>query len=127
MKKTRKVSFDFDDTLSKRRAQSFAKALIARGVEVWIVTSRYSDLRRGGWDQKGYNDDLWEVADRLGIPSNRVVFTDQKPKADFFLGSDFVWHLDDDPVELEEINEQTSVPAIDVKGSFWINKCVELL
>lgn len=35
-----KVSFDFDDTLSKPKVQEYAKELINRGIEVYIVTAR---------------------------------------------------------------------------------------
>ena len=38
-----KVSFDFDSTLSRKDVQSFAKELVDRGLEVWIVTSRFDD------------------------------------------------------------------------------------
>ena len=37
------VSFDFDDTLSKKSVQNYAKSLIDNGVNVLIVTARYSN------------------------------------------------------------------------------------
>jgi len=39
----RKVSFDFDSTLSRKDVQDFAKKLVSEGYEVWIVTSRFDD------------------------------------------------------------------------------------
>ena len=36
-----KVSFDFDSTLSKESVRKYAANLIAIGIEVHIVTSRY--------------------------------------------------------------------------------------
>ena len=38
-----KVSFDWDGTLEIMHVQEYAKELIERGIEVWIVTSRFSD------------------------------------------------------------------------------------
>lgn len=35
-----KVSFDFDGTLEPPIVQQYAKELIEKGIEVWVVTSR---------------------------------------------------------------------------------------
>ena len=48
----KKVSFDFDGTLSRLDVQKYAKSLIEQGFEVWIVTSRLheknADTKRVG-------------------------------------------------------------------------------
>lgn len=49
--KQKKVSFDFDSTLSRKDVQNFAKEIIANGAEVWIVTTRTSteDIVARNW------------------------------------------------------------------------------
>jgi hypothetical protein len=39
----KKVSFDFDSTLSRDDVQEFASDLIDLGFDVWVVTSRFND------------------------------------------------------------------------------------
>ena len=84
-----KVSFDFDNTLSRPEIQTLCKTM---PVKKYIVTSR---------SKKTVNDDLYEVADAMKIPRNRIVFTEHEFKADFLKGIHF--HFDDDPVEIEMI------------------------
>ena len=36
-----RVSFDMDSTLDIPSIQEYAKMLVEKGIEVWIVTSRY--------------------------------------------------------------------------------------
>lgn len=96
-----KVSFDFDSTLDRVDVQHIAKDLISKGYEAWIVTSRVSDDKAPG---PGWNNDLWEVCENLGIPEERVVFTTYQSKAEFFsTQTGFLFHLDDDLDELEDI------------------------
>jgi len=38
------VTFDFDATLSRPDVQEYAKELIEKGIDVWVVTARYDDL-----------------------------------------------------------------------------------
>lgn len=115
-----KVSFDFDNTISHESVQSFALMCKDMGCDVWIVTSRFDDK---------YNDDLFEVARQLDIPRDNVVFTGWKDKSEFFEENpDFIFHLDDDSIEIELITERTSVKAIDVfSDSEWREKCLSLL
>lgn len=127
-----KVSFDFDDTLDREPVQSFAAWLIAQGVEVWVTTSRYANeywLTNGlakpvDWSP---NADLWDVVARLKIRADRVTFTGHRAKWTEFRDSDFLWHLDDDPEEIDEINQYTNVRCVNSKGSFWMRECKEIL
>jgi hypothetical protein len=85
-----KVSFDFDGTLERESIQRYAKELVERGHEVWIVTSRFGDEER----YKTFfmtttpvgltNADLFDIAAKLGIPRERVHFTDMDDKWPFF-------------------------------------------
>ena len=120
-----KVSFDFDSTLDRESVQKYAAELISKGIEVWITTSRLSDEKA---PSKEWNKDLYKVADELGIPRERITFTSMVDKYEFFLGKDFLWHLDDDWVENRLINKHTKTKAISHIGSGnWIGKCNRLI
>jgi hypothetical protein len=51
------------------------------------------------------------------------------PKAEFFLNNeDFVFHLDDDSIELDIINRETIVKGISCwKNTSWRRKCDKIL
>jgi len=120
-----KVSFDFDGTLSKFGIQEFAKELITQGIEVWIVTSRWPDTPQ----HRVLNDDLFEVADELGIYRERIVFTCYEHKADYFLKHpNFVFHLDDDWIEIKVMEEKCKVKGISVFGNVdWKEQALNLI
>ena len=75
-----KVSFDFDSTLSKPSVQQYAKGLIQRGFEVWIVTSRFGF---GKEPNPQWNDDVFEVAREVGIKKEHIFFTCMANKSEF--------------------------------------------
>lgn len=121
-----KVSFDFDSTLDRESVQKYAAELISKGIDVWITTSRMSD-RENDW-AKDWNDDLYEVAERLGIPREKIRFTNMIDKYKYFEKEDFIWHLDDDWIENGLINKHTKTKAISHIGSGnWIGKCNRLI
>ena len=96
----KKVSFDFDDTLSYEEVQEYAKSLIEQGIDVHIVTSRYEDVTRYPFNISNH-DDLNTVATKLGIDLDNIHFTNMENKYHFFQkNSDFIWHLDNDEVEI---------------------------
>lgn len=129
-----RVSFDFDGTLERESVQKYAKELVERGHEVWIVTSRFGDDER----YKSFfqtttpvgltNKDLFEIVNSLGIPNERVHFTDMDDKWPFlkFFG-DFLWHLDDDWIENRDILKNTKTKAISSIGANWKSKCERLI
>jgi hypothetical protein len=120
-----KVSFDFDGTLNKFGIQEFAKELITQGIEVWIVTSRWPDTPQ----HPVLNDDLFEVADELDISRERIVFTCYEHKADYFLKHpNFVFHLDDDWIEIKVMEEKCKVKGISVFGNVsWKEQALNLI
>ena len=59
----KKVSFDYDDTLSTERGKKLAEKEIQGGAVVYIVSAR--DSKEG----------MLEVASRLGIPNSHVFAT----------------------------------------------------
>lgn len=114
------VSFDFDGTLSKRPVQDFAKYCINQGLTVWIVTSRG---RKGM--HESYNMELFKIAESIGVDHSRIVFTEGRLKKDYFKHyPDFIFHLDDDWIDLHEIETHTEVKAIPIFGnSDWEQDC----
>jgi len=112
------VSFDFDGTLSHKEVQEFAEIIINKGFEVWIVTARF--------DYDTYP--VFDVAESLKIPKERIVFMNMYLKAEYFeKNSNFVWHLDNDVIELEFINRDTKVIGINVKNDNYKEECLKLL
>lgn len=117
------VSFDFDDTLSRESIQEFARELIEKGFEVWIVTSR-SEFIKGKPD---WNDDLFFISDILSIPRERVIFTNGKNKHTF-LPENCLFHLDDDAIELSLINSKRGMIGVSCwQTTSWKNKCLKLI
>lgn len=132
MESTIKVSFDFDDTLSYQSVQRFATYLISDEIDVHITTSRYEDITRYKDNENGdlNNDDLFKVADRLGITRENIHFTDMEDKADWFnlhKELDFKFHLDNDKIEVMLINSNTYILGIDITISNWKEKCLKTL
>lgn len=120
-----KISFDFDSTLDKKYIQEYAKLLINKGYDIWIVTSRNSNEKM---DNNSYNEDLFKVADSVGIKKENIIFTCMEDKYKFFKNKDFLIHLDDDWIELNLINKYTKTRGISVFGNInWINKCNKIL
>lgn len=129
-----KVSFDFDGTLEQKPVQEYASELMERGVDVWIVTSRFGNdklYRKFFMTSTNVdltNSDLFEVAERIGIPKEKIHFTNMGDKWNFFKDKDFLWHLDDDWVENRLILKHTKTLAISAFGSpNWKHKCEKIL
>lgn len=128
-----KVSFDFDDTLSNPAVQRFAGKLMQNELlEVWIVTSRLDnesfDKKYGNGFKFNCNEDLFEVAEQLKIPEDRIVFTRMEWKYLFFKDKDFAIHIDDLPQDIEYIRAATSMYCVDVVNDDWkrqINKLIK--
>ena len=107
------VSFDFDDTLSKKSVQNYAKSLIDNGVNVLIVTARYSNafLSDEAWFTNAYgkeaaeniNEDLFIVASELNIKKENIIFMDMVSKNTYLKQHDILWHLDDSYTEIRNI------------------------
>ena len=121
----KKVSFDFDGTLSKNKVQQYAKMLIKSGVECWIVTSR---MGFGKEPQPNWNDDLFEIAKEIGIPKEHIHFCCMDNKANFLNGKGFIWHLDDDLIELSFIKTDSDCKPISCFGNkTYLQECSYLL
>lgn len=123
-----KVSFDFDGTLEFGDVQEYAAELIAQGIEVWVVTTRWDENHKHKYPMNATLDDLWEVVDRIGIPRHCVRFTCMEWKYTYLNGTSFAWHLDDNPEEFSKAKAHgCSVPMIQVDSNGWMIKCDRLL
>jgi hypothetical protein len=129
------ISFDFDSTLSLQSVQDFAAFLISKGYDLWVITSRLPDGIDPKYKIHGMwvlidNSDLFEVTDRLGIKREQIIFTSHQLKSEVIneMGLEFIFHLDDDWVELNHINRETNTIGISCFGtSGWKQKCKKLL
>jgi hypothetical protein len=130
-----KVSFDFDSTLDRPSVQDFAKELVNDGVEVWIVTSRISiEYAKTNLDEFSLsrvnksNNELFRVADKIGIKREHIHFTNAQFKINFLANQNFLFHLDDDPDELIEIlNSKDPCKPINVNHFEWEYDCRKLV
>ena len=116
----KKVSFDFDSTLSINTIESFAADLVKREFEVWIVTTRHT---------KYDNSELFETAIRCGIDVKNIYFTNGVDKWKFLIDKGFIFHIDDDWFELKEIQKRIKgTVAISSFGNpKWKHKCIKAL
>ena len=97
-----KVAFDFDNTLERIRVQNIAKQYIEDGDEVWIIT------RRSPED----NEDLYSIANQLGITSEHIIFTSGEWKYKVLYNSDFDILYDDKIEEILRVRKNTDVKGI---------------
>ena len=93
----KKVSFDFDDTLTQRKWQLKAMQLKDEGYTVYIVTRRQSSA----------SAEVYKIADEVGIPHSRVYFTNGKMKWETIKRLGIGKHYDNNEDEIRLINENT--------------------
>jgi len=128
----KKVSFDFDDTLTNEHIQNYVINLMKNGYDIHIVTSRPPD-GPDKWFIDGKpamiwdNYDLFQLIEILGIKKENIHFLDYSPKYLFFKDNeDFIFHIDDDHIEVEEINYFTDVKGVLFDGN-WKENCDRLI
>ena len=97
-----KVSLDFDDTLDTERGKELAKRLIAEGKTVYIVTRR----------QQSASEEVYKVAEELGIPKSRVKFTNGAYKWETIKHYGIGTHYDNNAREVELINSKTTAKGV---------------
>ena len=106
--------------------EQFAKRLVNSDIEVWIVTSR---LGFGREPNPHWNDDVFETAEHIGIPKEQIHFCNMVNKSEFLKDKGFLFHLDDDSIELDFIREDTNVFPV-LKGEIndsWLTTCNDLI
>ena len=110
------------------------KELVDRGIDVWVTTRRFEDMDLYTKDfQRAYgiinlargHEKLFEICSEIGIPREKIRFTNMDNKYKY-LGENegFLWHLDDDQFEIDDINKYTETIGISCSnGSNWKHKC----
>ena len=119
------VSFDFDGTLEFPEVQAYAAELMKReDVTVWVTTRRFSNkLGRK-------NLDLYKVTKKLGIPNERITFCNLLYKFEIISNKPFIWHLDDDPEDLNALSKGSNgrIKCIQfMSGGKWAGWCEKFL
>ena len=130
-----KCSFDFDGTLEYKSIHEYAKTLIVKGIDVWIVTSRFESAEKCNaffgttYTTDVVNKELFRIAEEVGVPKEKIVFTNMLSKWIYFENHpEFIWHLDDDWEENTQILKHTKVKAISAFGNpNWKQKCERVL
>jgi len=127
----KKISLDFDYTLSRKDVQEFAKKLVNLDFDVWIVTSRFSNeeaLLKGFYGADKKNKEIYDIAELCGIKKENIVFTNKIDKINYLKDKNFTIHLDDDIDELMAILESGDLcKPINVNYFDWENACMEIL
>ena len=102
-----RITIDFDDTLTKPHIQELAKKLV-KNHEVYILTSRLDSLYRKAYKNLHSNDDIYDVAEKVGIKPQNVVFTNQASKLEHIHRGRVGIHIDDNEAELKNISALSS-------------------
>ena len=97
-----KISFDYDGTLSTKRGRELAKKLIETGNELYIITAR----------QKKDGTPVYAAAKDLGIPYNRVFFTEGKDKYTLVDKLNIAQHYDNNKEQVDKINSNTQAEGV---------------
>jgi hypothetical protein len=93
----KKVSFDFDGTLTQKSVQETAKRMLEAGDDVYIITRRRPDKQ------------VKQMALDLGIKLSNVVFTNDNPKWSYLETYEIDEHYDNSIDEIKEIDDNTDV------------------
>ena len=99
-----KVSFDYDDTLTREDIQEKALQLINSGYTVYIVTARNKSNSSGPYD----------MADKLGIPRSKVYFTNGEDKWKTIKRLKIGKHYDNNQEQVDKINNNTNSRGIKI-------------
>jgi hypothetical protein len=95
------ISFDYDGTLSTKRAKELAKKFISEGKDVRILTARNSE---------DDNSDLKATAKELGI--DKIYYTNGRDKWSFVIKYGIKEHYDNNQEQVDKINEKTKAKGI---------------
>jgi hypothetical protein len=98
----KRISFDFDNTIELDWVQIKLFAPLSQVYDVVILTSRSpKDNKR-----------VWKLAEELGIPKDKVYFTNHQSKCEWVDKLECILHFDDDFIEINDINESCKCKGI---------------
>jgi len=98
-----KISIDYDDTLSTQRGKDLARRLINEGNDLYIVTRR----------RRTESNDVYRDAQMVGIPRDRVFFTEGRLKWQKLKELGIQRHIDNNPDEIKAIKENAPLIRAD--------------
>ena len=109
-----RISIDFDSCLSQPKVQELAKQLITQGHDVFILTSRFDSVRRLKFPDLASNEDLYQIAEEVGIKPHRIAFTNQQKK--------WIWLLEYHSDTLaKQINIHISVDILTIQQDLAVD------
>lgn len=122
---TTSISFDFDGTLTRPKAQQYAKELLERGFSLVVVTKRCRDE---------YDDYMKGIIESIGLYSNDVFFTEKESKVKMLRSIidcfGIICHIEDNKDEIYElVKSNLGISIIDVKMDSWtfnIEECIAI-
>jgi hypothetical protein len=97
-----RISFDFDGVLSTPRGRKLAKLIMDGGATVYIITAR----------MRNQSEDVFKVADDLGIKRERIIFTNHRDKWHVMEQYRIGTHYDNNAEQIKKINEKTNTKGI---------------
>lgn len=125
----KKISFDFDGTLEddfdntinpqKEEIQSILKEYLKSNNDVYIITKRYSPENSNN-GKINEHIDVYRMAVDLGIPGNKIIFTNRTLKSEIIrlLGIDI--HFENSQYEVDEILKYTDkVKVVLITDPYW--------
>lgn len=96
----KRISFDFDQTLSNKSVQDFTEMILVGNYELFVITKRFH------YPQKhisNANNDIRLVCAKLRIPWENVIFTNNISKASFIVDNKIDVHLENDLMQVNEL------------------------
>jgi hypothetical protein len=97
----KRISFDFDDTLTTAKGQDMARRYLSANDEIFIITARTQS--NGG--------PVYSMAEKLGIKKENVYFTGGKHKWMLVKRLRIDKHIDNNEEELQLIRDNTTAEA----------------
>lgn len=127
----KKISFDFDGTLSfiddkiecMKHIQDFCKSLTyAKQHDIFIITRRYGP-------SSGYTEhkEVYTLAEKLKINPKNIIFTNRKYKYETIKVLNIDIHIDDDIQDIEFIIKHTTCKTVDSLDRAWKEKFETLI
>lgn len=114
------IAIDYDNTLTRHDVQAYVEKLIKNRHNVWILTARFDELHKHLHKENPTNEDLYEVAARLGIPRHKIIFTNMRAKWEYLKDTfNVAVLLDDNANELWQVSTYTCVIAVDSTEEGW--------
>ncbi len=125
----KKISFDFDGTLSdefdktlnlqKKEIQNVFKQLKEMGNDIYIITKRHSP-KNGSMGKVNEHIEVLQLASEMGLPGKNVVFTDRQLKAETLIKMGINIHFENSDFELQYLNTfNHNVEVIMITDPYW--------